>query len=188
MSKPSPATVIALIALFVALTGNGRAGEVGRQIKDNSLTLATSTGLMPKIVEQKGPPGPRGPRGRRGPRGFTGPAGPQGLQGPPGSAGLMGPQGPEGPPGSAANLRVTPIPGLAIPQCASGGGACERATATATCPTGNVAIGGGYTTTTPENFVLLQALSNVRTFTVFAANRSSTQTTIQAIVYCVPTS
>jgi hypothetical protein len=96
--RPSPATIIASLALLVALAGTGYAAitlpanSVGaRQLQNNAVTTSKvknhsllgidfATGQVP-----------------RGPRGFTGPPGP------PGAAGARGPTGPAGPSGTAAS-------------------------------------------------------------------------------------
>ncbi len=66
---PSVATVIAFVALIVALEGPALG--------------SSSVGGRNSAHAAKGTPGPRGPRG---PRGFRGPAGPAGTAGAPGSA------------------------------------------------------------------------------------------------------
>src|SRR3954464_15689197 len=78
MRRPSPAMVVALIALFVALGGGAYAafklpkGSVGsKQLKKHAVTppkLAKST-----VKKLRGVPGPRG---ETGPTGDSGPAGP----------------------------------------------------------------------------------------------------------------
>jgi hypothetical protein len=73
----SPATIIALLALFVALTGTATAAGValitGKQIKDGSIGLAD---LSPRAkAGLKGARGPQGPQGAQGPQGLVGPAG-----------------------------------------------------------------------------------------------------------------
>jgi hypothetical protein len=84
---------VALIALFVALSGTATAGGLlitSRQIKNgtiqavdiNARTLRQLAG-RPGPAGAEGPPGPQGPQG---PPGDRGPAGAQGLQGPPGVA------------------------------------------------------------------------------------------------------
>jgi hypothetical protein len=88
LAPPSPALVIALVALFVALGGTGyAASQVGG---DHATTAAKKT----KIKQGK-----RGPRGLRGPQG---PRGPQGLAGPQGPEGARGATGPQGAAGSPA--------------------------------------------------------------------------------------
>jgi hypothetical protein len=89
---PSPATVIACVALVFALGGTSlAAGSVSPQASSGSDAKA---GLAKAGNESQ-----RGPRGRRGPRGLRGPRGPAGPTGP---AGAAGPAGPAGPAGAAA--------------------------------------------------------------------------------------
>jgi hypothetical protein len=86
--RPSPGLVVAMVALFVALSGTAVATTsmliTGKQVKNGSLTGADvkNRSLTPRDF-----------RGSvRGPQGLPGPAGPQGPQGP------QGPHGPQGPP------------------------------------------------------------------------------------------
>jgi len=75
---PSPAMVVASVALFVAMGGTGYAAT---QLVEGKGTATAS---------KKAKHGPRGPKGA------TGPAGPAGLAGPTGPAGATGPAGPKG--------------------------------------------------------------------------------------------
>ncbi len=89
LTIPRPAMVVAMLSLFVALTGTAVATTsaliTGNQIKNGSITGAD--------VKNKSLT-PRDFRGSlRGPQGLTGPAGPAGPQG------SQGPQGPTGPKG-----------------------------------------------------------------------------------------
>jgi hypothetical protein len=100
--RPSPAMVVALLALFVALGGTSYAAlnlprnSVGtRQLKKNAVTAAklhknavTSVkvkahSLLAKDFESgqlpAGPQGPQGPQGNAGPQGATGPTGANGV-------------------------------------------------------------------------------------------------------------
>jgi hypothetical protein len=77
LSNISPAMVVALIALFVALGGPGYATS----------RLDTQTRVSGKAVASKAIRGPRGRRGPRGPRGFRGLAGAKGPRGLAGSDG-----------------------------------------------------------------------------------------------------
>jgi hypothetical protein len=91
MKRPSPATVLSLIALFVALGGTGYA-------------VQTRTIHITKIV--RGPRGPAGPQGPPGPevRASPGAEGKQGIPGKTGAQGepgLVGPKGDTGPRGEA---------------------------------------------------------------------------------------
>ena len=125
MRRPSPATVIASVALFVALGGTTYAAitlpanSVGTlQLKKYAVTkeklaLKTIAALKGRPGPQgpQGPPGPpgsgasgggpQGPSGQQGPRGATGPSGASGPQGPSGAQGPGGAQGPQGQQGPA---------------------------------------------------------------------------------------
>jgi hypothetical protein len=85
-----PATVIATVALFVAVGGGTAAyasGLIsGSQIKNNSIPAKKLTKAAIKSL-----------RGQRGPRGATGATGAQGAQGIQGTQGIQGVQGPPGP-------------------------------------------------------------------------------------------
>ena len=113
--RPSPALVIALLALFVALGGTSYAvKKIGsRQIADNSVKSVdvrnnNLTGTDIKDGSLLGgdfaagqlPAGPAGPAGPQGPRGNTGPKGDTG------ETGATGAQGPQGPAGSARGYAV----------------------------------------------------------------------------------
>jgi hypothetical protein len=90
----SPALVISLIALFVALGGTAYASGLipGSQIKNHSIPVKKLTGSAIKSL--RGRVGPTGPQG---PKGATGAAGQQGSQGPLGPLGPKGDTGPQGP-------------------------------------------------------------------------------------------
>jgi collagen triple helix repeat protein len=97
----SPAMVVGMLALLVALGG-----------------VSTAAQLSPKSAEadsaaKKPLRGPRGPRGFRGPQGVRGPAGAPGLNGAPGVAGPQGPVGPQGQvgPQGPGDTPVTGYPG-----------------------------------------------------------------------------
>lgn len=85
--RPSPAMVVALIALFVALGGGAYAAlklpknSVGAtQLKKGAVTPAklssSSKSALAGPVGPKGDPGPQGAKGDTGPRGDRGPQGP----------------------------------------------------------------------------------------------------------------
>jgi hypothetical protein len=101
--RPTPALVIACIALGIALAGTGYAAvslprnSVGNlQLRDNSVTSGKVKNSS--LLKADFKPGQL-------PTGKTGKTGPAGKQGPPGDAGPAGPAGPAGaagPPGPAA--------------------------------------------------------------------------------------
>ena len=77
--KPSPATIIASVALFFSLgTGAGIAAQ--------HYLITSLSQISPKVRHElrgrMGPAGPTGPQGAQGPIGQTGPQGPQGPQAP----------------------------------------------------------------------------------------------------------
>jgi hypothetical protein len=103
------------------------------------------------------PPGPPGPPGSTGPTGPAGSPGPQGIPGIAGLPGITGPVGPlgpagatgaTGPTGAGVNVRVTVATARAVsaPRPPVG----TALAATATCPPGQQATGGGVSAT-PSN-------------------------------------
>jgi Collagen triple helix repeat (20 copies) len=100
--RVSPAVVVAMLALFVALTGAAVATTsaliTGKQIKDNSITGADvkNKSLRPNDFtgSVRGARGPAGPAGAQGPQGAQGPPGPTGPAGQKGDTGERGPEGP----------------------------------------------------------------------------------------------
>lgn len=78
-SIPSPAMVVACIALFVGMSGTGYAAT----------QLASGSG--PATASKKAKKGARGKQGRQGKQGPVGPAGPTGPRGPQGNEGQRGP-------------------------------------------------------------------------------------------------
>jgi hypothetical protein len=98
--RPSPATVIATIALLVALAGTGYAAatlprnSVGNaQLQSNAVTsskVKDHSLLRVDFANGQVPAGPRGPVGPPGPPGAPGAAGARGATGPAGPAGGSG--------------------------------------------------------------------------------------------------
>jgi Collagen triple helix repeat (20 copies) len=123
--KPSPAMLVAFIALVVSLGGTSYAalsipaGSVGsKELKRNSVSspkvragsLLLSDFRSSQRALLQGPTGPQasaGPQGPAGPAGSGGPAGPPGPQGPPGDTGATGPTGPVGVSGPTGPVGVT---------------------------------------------------------------------------------
>jgi Collagen triple helix repeat (20 copies) len=116
--RPRPATVISLIALFVALGGTSYAAfkipknSVGSpQVINGSLgTIDLSKKARAALKGNRGPQGPAGAQGAQGPSGpagaagaagATGPQGPSGTAGASGAAGATGPSGAQGATGPA---------------------------------------------------------------------------------------
>lgn len=94
-----PATVIAALALFVAL-GGGAASYAsglisGSQIKNHTIAENKLTSKAIKALRgQRGPTGATGATGATGPTGATGETGATGATGPQGIQGVQGPVGP----------------------------------------------------------------------------------------------
>ncbi len=93
--RPSPAMVIASIALLAALGGTSWAAA-SKLAPRNS--VGTAQVIDYSLLRRDFRPGQL-PTGPRGPRGFTGPRGSTGSPGPPGPPGRTGPTGPTGPAG-----------------------------------------------------------------------------------------
>jgi hypothetical protein len=102
-SRPSPALLVALCALFIALSGTATAALMvsGSNIADGTITakdikrgtLGTRQLSAKSIRSLRGQPGEHGLPGAPGP---AGPAGPQGVKGDPGEPGPTGPPGLQG--------------------------------------------------------------------------------------------
>ncbi|MGZ8794730.1 MAG: collagen-like triple helix repeat-containing protein [Gaiellaceae bacterium] len=133
--RVSPAMVVAMLALLVALGGVSTAASI-------ATPQASEAKKKPKVL--------------RGPRGLRGPAGPAGAQGIPGAS---GPKGDAGPAGSAGATGATGPPGqrgfdqISRPEVNFGTLQGSFASQTVTCPnTHPRVIGGGVNTTQFEDF------------------------------------
>ena len=104
--RPSHGTVVAYLALFIALGGTSyglATGSIGsREIKNNSIRskdirdnqvrsrdVRDQSLLAKDFKAGQLPRGPAGPRGVPGPQGLPGPQGPRGLQGEPGATNVF---------------------------------------------------------------------------------------------------
>ena len=139
-------TVAALGIGGVAYAGGFSGGVIHACEKksDGALRIASSCTSSEKAIwwNVQGPPGPQGPKGDTGAKGATGPKGAPGSPGPSGAPGSPGPSGPPGAAGTAG-----PVSGYQIVQntgtvsvLVNNAGAIPE---DATCPTGDVAVGGG---------------------------------------------
>jgi len=144
LRTPSPAMIVALIALFVALSGGAAAGTyvAAKQLGPRSTSVEPGHARILKLVAARVAylrahparvhqlqgccPGPRGRRGPRGPRGFPGPPGARGL------------------------TTLTSRNGPVVHMCAFGGGGCEVAESIALCPAGTVPVGGAWAGDAPD--------------------------------------
>ena len=157
--RPSPAMVVALTSLFIALGGAGYAAFVlpansltTREVKDYSLLKRDfKRGQLPR-----GPHGHRGPKGAPGARGDRGPTG---DPGPKGDAGPQGPRGLNGPPGTFAEITRVVARELIEP------GTNEQVVAA--CPAGTQLVAGGFETSPSANII---SSFPGGTFTSHAAN------------------
>jgi hypothetical protein len=146
---PAPATVIAGVALLVALGGTAVAAGVlptnsvgtpqlkadavvSSKVKNHSLRAVDfAPGQLP--AGRRGARGPVGPAGPQGPQGATGPAG---AAGPAGPTGPQGPQGPQGPAGGIAQLQYVAADFGPFPSHTQYSGE-------AVCPASAHVVGGG---------------------------------------------
>ena len=155
--RPSPALVVACVALIVALSTTGYAAVVlprnsvgSRQIKPGAVTSGKVRNGTLKLVDVSpavrgmltgtaGGQGAQGPPGPTGPKGPTGPTGPKGATGATGPKGTTGPAGPTGPPG---------ISGYALVE-KSASTTSSFLAVQVNCPSGTRPLGGGGGTPTP---------------------------------------
>jgi Collagen triple helix repeat (20 copies) len=86
LPRPTPAGIIASLALFFALGGSAVAA--------NHYLVTSSSQIKPSVLKGlHGPAGAKGAKGAAGANGAAGPTGPAGGQGPPGTQGPAGAQG-----------------------------------------------------------------------------------------------
>jgi hypothetical protein len=132
---PSPALIVAFVALFVAGSGTAVAAKLitGTEIARNTVTGANvkNGSLQPKDLSAKARAALRGATGAQG---VAGPAGPAGPAAPKGADGAPGAPGADGAPG---------ISGREIVVEQSATNSDTEKTALATCPAGKQVIGGG---------------------------------------------
>jgi len=114
--KPSPAAIIACVALCLSLGGTA--------IAAGGYLITSTSQIQPNVLRKL--------------RGHSGPAGKQGSQGPTGPAGPAGPTGPTGPAGPANLTALTIVEG---PRTFVPSGEVESAVAF--CPAGQHAVSGG---------------------------------------------
>jgi Collagen triple helix repeat (20 copies) len=174
LSRPSPALVVAVTALVIALGGTGYAAitlpanSVGtQQLKNRSVSTAKlQNGVVTSIKVKdrsllakdfapgqllRGPVGPRGPKGDPGPKGdkgAKGDTGPKGDKGAKGDQGLKGDTGPRGLPGLRGLPGVPGAPGVSGYQIVvtAAQTICHGCTGgeRAYCPSGKRVLGGGF--------------------------------------------
>lgn len=176
MSKPklpSPAMVVACVALFAALGGSAYAA--GGLVHE-----ATGSATKAKPKPKRGPRGKQGPAGPAGPQGVPGPKGPtgdKGAQGPKGDTGAAGKQGEAGPAGPV-EIRYVEGPTLTV---AAGG----KEVAQVFCPTGLHPTGGGMIGTASFGFnIASSAPSGTNAWIVDAENVAGATRSFNAYVVC----
>lgn len=145
-SRPSPAMVVALLALVFAMAGTGFAASSvinsSSQIKDGVITGADvkNSSLTGSDVKNKSLTADDFKGSVQGPKGDTGAGGPKGdpgIQGPKGDTGAPGPKGDpgvQGPAGVSGWVRV-------VQNVAAASVASQQATVN--CPAGTRVMGGG---------------------------------------------
>lgn len=130
MKRITPSTVIATLALFVALTGTGVAASQALAPPNTVGTQQIVNGSI-RLVDLH-------PTARKGMKGEPGERGGAGVGGPPGPAGATGPVGP---PGLSGGFNPAKVSYAFASQSSIGPGSSGESTAT--CPSGSVSIGGG---------------------------------------------
>ncbi len=135
--RPSPATVISLVALFLALSGTGYAVA---KLPQNSVGSAQviNGSLQKGDLSKKARAALKGNRGLRGAAGLAGPAGPAGPTGAAGAPGAAGAAGAAGATGAIG------LPGPTFGDAGLDTGCCASST-----PTGAAAATGSKTVTLP---------------------------------------
>lgn len=145
--RPSPTTLVSVLALLLAANGVALAAIPGtenridacRAVQGGTVRIIDSEAgeTCRQAVEAPvswgvaGPEGAQGPAGSQGP---AGPAGPQGQAGPQGAQGPAGPAGPQGPAGDVRGYQVLMLPPANVKEF-------ERRTVL--CPAGKKVLGGG---------------------------------------------
>ena len=159
--RPSPALILAGLALFIALSGSALAA--------GHFIITSTRQIKPSVL-----------RSLHGEHGARGPQGPAGAQGPTGSTGAQGPPGPV----NLSALRIVRAPDLLVaPQ--------TEASSVATCPSGSRVVSGGawtglafviYSEMSDDHQSWITLVFNNNT------KESKTETNLEAIAYCAATS
>ena len=161
----TPAMIVAMIALAVALSGTAVAGTTnlitGGQIVNGTIKLVDLNSSVKTALKghrgatgAQGPVGAQGAQGPVGPQGATGAKGDTGATGAPGLAGAQGERGPQGEPGANGKDGKNGLSGLvtrnydyiadgSYPGAGSGGIATVACDDDPAVSQTKVAIGGG---------------------------------------------
>jgi hypothetical protein len=124
--RPTPAMIVALLALVLALSGSAVAASLitSKQIKDGTIqTRDLSKKAVKALQSGRGLAGAQGIAGPQGQKGDKGDAGEKGQTGERGEKGARGETGPTGPTAGAVSAGVTPP---------AAGGCCAASTITTT--------------------------------------------------------
>jgi hypothetical protein len=140
LRRPSPAMIVALLALFLAVTTGGALASSlinGHDIKKGSIPVSKLTrGARIKTVNLPangpGQPGSEGKEGKEGASGHNGSEGKEGAKGKNGESGGTGAQGPIGPQGLGGEPGQPGSPGGTGPQGTPGLNSGEPRVVTAT--------------------------------------------------------
>ncbi len=156
-ATPSPALVISMVALFMALGGTGYAAS---QAGGGDHAAAAKNAKVK--------------RGKRGPRGLPGPRGPQGTQGPQGANGAQGTPGANGSPAFGALLgRGVNVPAGTSFLAPSGQLAADANENNVSSFTANATMTARDLAVT---LTVATGLTDTRTFTVRVGNANTTLT------------
>jgi hypothetical protein len=154
--RPSPAAIIAVLALFVALSGSAVAAR--------SYLITNTDQIKPSVLRKL-----KGQRGRKGP------AGPQGI---------AGPQGPAGPAGPAATVAaVTEIQG---PTNTILPGDAESSVAVCPAGSRVISGGGESITGDANGVAASEPSPDHTSWLVVGGNTSGINGSVQAFAYCGP--
>ena len=185
MLKAKTPTILSVAALVVAVFGATPVGHAagrlilakgsvgtaqlkkdavtGPKVKNGSLTSADfKAGTLSA--------GPSGPKGDAGPKGDPG------AQGPKGDKGDRGDRGPAGPSG-ISGYRVVLSNGMTLNPG-------QTASAIASCPPGEKALGGGFDVSPGAVVVWSTTDAKYETWWVKAQNNAATQGWVQAVAIC----
>ena len=148
----TPAMIVAMIALAVALSGTAVAGTAklvtSSQIANGTITLADiHSSAKAALKGQRGETGAQGPVGAQGSQGSVGPQGATGAKGDTGAIGPAGAKGDKGDSGATGYEVRTWRYSMDDANSDAGPGYVgvgSGAIATVACSPGKVALGGGY--------------------------------------------
>src|SRR5436305_4762019 len=180
--RPSGTTVIACLALFLALGGTAVAAH-------HYLITSTSQ-IKPSVLKSlKGNQGPQGVQGIQGTQGSLGPQGQTGRQG---VQGIQGPQGPGGPPGPIGPPGTTTLSALTTFEGAAGVyvfnaefGEYIAASLASCAPGERVVSGGSGYEVAPE--VALSFKNKAGTGWIYGGFKATATGSVFALAYCAKT-